>query len=198
MTRWTWPLMAMLLVGQAVAQEPRYVDPDPAASYLGYPPGGRVKFRAMIQASLQKNPRNVSALVHRAHLYGEMGDRERERRDYDAALAASEPASPQRRHVHWSRGWSRYDQGDIEGALSDWAEAERLHGGRPGWITYTRALAYWSANDPVAALHWYDLAVDGNPEWGAEEGMAKRIRYWSDPQQVQMRALYLRWKAERG
>lgn len=195
MRRWTWPLAAMLLVGHAVAQEPRYVDPDPAASYLGYPPGGRVRFRSMIQAALQKNPRNVSALVQRAHLYGEMGDRERELRDYDAALGASEPASPQRRHVHWSRGWSRYDQGDIEGALSDWAEAERLHGGRPAWVTYTRALAYWTVGDHATALHWYALAASGYPEWGTDEGMEQRIRYWSKPQQARMRALYAHWKA---
>lgn len=195
MTRWAWLWVAMLVIGQAVAQDSPYLDQDPAASYLGYPPGGRVKFRAMIQAALQKNPRNVSALVHRAHLYGEMGDRERELRDYDAALSASEPASPQRRHVHWSRGWSRYDQGDIEGALADWAEAERLHGGRPAWVTYTRALAYWTAGDHATALHWYALAASAYPEWGTDAGMEQRIRYWSRPQQTQMRAVYARWKA---
>jgi hypothetical protein len=62
-------LAVCCLAASLSAQEPRtvYQDRDPAASYLVTPPGGRARFKAMIEASLRKNPKNSVALTHRAY-----------------------------------------------------------------------------------------------------------------------------------
>ena len=61
-------LFACCIVANLPAQEAKtlYQQRDPAASYLVTPPGGRAQFKAVIEASLRKNPRNSAALTHRA------------------------------------------------------------------------------------------------------------------------------------
>ena len=46
-----------------------YRDDDPAASYLGIPPGGRQAVRQALNAAIRKNPHNSVALSHRAYLF---------------------------------------------------------------------------------------------------------------------------------
>jgi tetratricopeptide (TPR) repeat protein len=135
------------------------------------------------------------ALTHRAYLFNDMGDAQRAVRDFDAALAASEPGSVQARHVHWSRGWARYDTGDVNGALADWNESARLHGGKPYWLPYTSALGYWTLGDAESALRWFGIAAASRPEWVTDEGVREKTRYWSKQQQAGMWGLYQAWKA---
>ena len=174
-----------------------YTDADPSAVAWQPAPGGRGRYRELLNAELQRHPRNVVARVHRAYLLDRAGDHERARRDYDAALAAAAPNGPQHRHVLWSRGWSRYAMGDVTGALEDWHESVRQHGGRPFWAAYTFALAYWTQNDVAKALAWYDAAVDSNAEWGTKAGMDDGISHWQPEQRERMRALFEAW-AETG
>lgn len=170
-----------------------YLDDDPSASYLPTPTGRRAGFRQTINAAIQKNPRNVSALAHRAYLFMEGGDYARARRDFDAALAAAEPGGPHERHVLWSRGWASYEQEDYAATFSDWQRAIDLHGGQPFWAAYSLALLYWTTGQADLALLWYAAAVGANPEWGTAEGVERRIRRWSPPQQERMRALFADW-----
>ena len=177
----------------ALQPDGRYLDDDPSASYLSTPPGNRSRFRQLIDASIRKNPRNVSALSHRAYLFMEAGDHARARRDFDAALAAAEPGGPHERHVRWSRGWASYEQADYAATLSDWQRAIELHGGRPFWAPYSLALLYWTTGQADLALQWYDAAVQSDQDWATADGMAHRTRRWSPPQQARMQELFAAW-----
>lgn len=170
-----------------------YTDADPAAVAWRPAPGNRGRYRQLLDTELQRHPRNVAARVHRAYLLDRAGDHERARRDYAAALDAAVPNGLEHRHILWSRGWSRYDMGDVAGALDDWRESVRLHGGRPFWAPYTLALAYWTLDDRAQALAWYAAAVDSNAQWGAEAGMEDRTRQWRPEQRERMRALFEAW-----
>ena len=172
-----------------------YRDRDPAASYVAPPPGGRARFKAAIEATLRKNPENPVALTHRAYLFNDMGDTRRALRDYDAALAASAGDSLRTRHVYWSRGWSRYDAGDVAGAITDWHAAGKLHGGAPHWLPYTLALGYWTLGESQPALQWYGVAVASNPAFGTDDGLQEKISRWDARQQAMMRSLHAAWMA---
>ena len=194
-----WMFLLCLVPGHAMAARlPGYVlysDSDPAASYLGIPPGGRQAVRQAVNAAIRKDPRNAVALSHRAYLFVDSGDLKRARRDFDAALASAEPGSDPARNVLWSRGWANYDLGEVDAALADWEQALALHGGHPYWATYTLALGYWTRGDADAALAWYSAAVEAVPVMGTAAGMEQRIRHWRAPQQLHMRALFAAWKA---
>ena len=175
----------------------RYADPDPAASYMSIPPGRRAAFRKMVNAAIQKNPRNSVALSHRAYLFAESGDPVRAKRDFDAALESAGQDDVYKRHVLWSRGWVNYDLGSTDLALEDWGKAEQLHGGYPYWVPYTYALAYWTMGAKPLALQWFDVTVRAMPEWGQDAGFEQKIKHWRPQQQTQMRALFAEWRSRR-
>lgn len=172
-----------------------YAEEDPAAVAWHPPPGQQAKFRELLNKELRRHPRNVVARVHRAYLLDRAGSHERAQRDYDAALEAAAPQGLEHRHILWSRGWSRYDMGDVTGALGDWRECVRQHGGRPHWVAYTFALAYWTLDDRAQALAWYEAAVASNKEWGTEAGMTERTKRWRPEQRERMEALFRHWDA---
>lgn len=179
------------------AASAQYADPDPAASYVSIPPGRRATFRKMVNAAIQKNPRNSVALSHRAYLFAESGDPVRAKRDFDAALESAGQDVVYERHVLWSRGWVNYDLGSTDLALEDWGKAEQLHGGHPYWIPYTYALAYWTMGAKPLALQWFDATVRAIPEWGQDAGFEQKIKHWRPQQQTQMRALFAEWRSRR-
>lgn len=191
-------LFAMPVEAVESPNERLYNEPDPAAAAIKAPPGMQSKLRAMINATLRKNPRNVPALVHRAYSFLNAGDTERAIRDFDAAAAAVEPASDYERHLLWSRGWANYDMDRYEEALHDWQRAAQLHGGHPFWLPYSYALLYWTMDEKEVALDWFDAAVASTPEWGIAEGMEGRIRHWRPRQQQRMRELFATWLARQG
>lgn len=173
-----------------------YADDDPAGYYLSPPPGMRAKFRAMVNAALMKNPRNVAALTHRAYLFLDGGDLERAVRDFNAAVEAAEPGSPEERHLLWSRGWANYDLARYEDTRRDWQRAVQLHGGHPYWASYSFALLYWTLGEHDAALTWFDATAASLPEWRTADGVEAKIKFWSPNQQEQMRALFAAWRAK--
>ncbi|MCI4567668.1 tetratricopeptide repeat protein [Lysobacter sp. CFH 32150] len=188
-----------LFVGMSTAwsSEPGhalYDHEDPAAFYLQAPPGGKAGLRKAINASLQRDPRNVAALVQRAYDFKDRGDLPRAVRDFDAALTAAEPGSANERHVLWSRGWVHYDLGDAAAALRDWQRAAELHKGRPRWVTYSYALAYGTMGQMGQAIGWYDAAVAAMPEWGSEAGFAERTKHWRDAQRSELRVVFEAWQ----
>ena len=174
-----------------------YRDRDPAAMGYHARPGQKNKLRNAVRRTLKKDPQNVAALSQRAYWHAESGDIESAQRDYEAAMAASTDNPANRARVHWSRGWSRYGQGDVPGALADWSQAERLHGGHPFWVPYTYALAYWTLGDQDRALTWYDVAVASNPSWGDEAAMKKRSSFWKDREKEKLQALFAAWQESR-
>jgi tetratricopeptide (TPR) repeat protein len=190
-----FPILLLAPVTDMPGPEPvSYADRDPAASYVSSPPGRRAAYRQMVNAAIQKNPRNSVALSHRAHLFVEGGDPVRAKRDFDAALASAGDDKVYQRSVLWSRGWVNYDLGSTDLALEDWRKAEQLHGGHPSWVTYTYALAYWTMGAAPLALQWFDATVRAMPVWGSDDGFEQKIKRWKPQQQTQMRALFSEWR----
>lgn len=175
----------------------RYEDPDPAATYPRPAPGNRAQFRQYLNAQLRKNPDNPIPLVQRAYLHARGGQHEAAARDYDHAIRVTAPDSEQRRNVFWSRGWMRYENSDAAAALDDWTQALRLHGGHPGWSSYTLALAYWTLGKRELAFAWYDKAVQVDGKWRDAATLEDNIRYWRDPQNAAIRALQAAWRDDR-
>ena len=174
-----------------------YRDRDPAAMGYQARPGQKNKLRNAVRRTLQKDPQNVAALSQRAYWHAESGEIEAAQRDYEAAIAASADNPANRARVLWSRGWSHYGQGDVPGALADWSQAERLHGGHPFWVPYTYAVAYWTLGDRDRALAWYDVAVASRSAWGDEGGMKDLTRHWNDREKEQLLALFAAWQDSR-
>ena len=191
-------LLPAAWAGDEALMPGRYDADDPAAKAWQAPPGRKAKFRELLDAELRRNPRNVSARVHRAYLFDRAGDHAQAQRDYDAALEAATPGGLEHRHVLWSRGWSRYDMGDVGGALQDWQECVRLHGGRPYWVPHTFALAYWTQGDSAQALAWYAAAAASYAPWRTEAGMTDKTRHWRPEQRERMQALFEAWHAGNG
>ena len=181
----------------AMAGTPVYRDRDPAALGLHTRPGSRNKLRHAVERTLKKDPQNVAALSQRGYWHAEEGEDELARQDYDAAMAASADNPANRARVHWSRGWSRYGRGDIAGAIDDWHQAEVLHGGKPYWVPYTYAVAYWTLGDRDRALVWYDVAVASNARWGEKSDMKKLTSHWRDGEKQQLHALFAAWQGSR-
>lgn len=86
---------------------------------------------------------------------------------YQRAVSAAGSNRERLRHVLWSRGWARLYSGDMQGALEDWRDAAKLHGGKPEWYPYTVALAYWHAGSRPLGMRWFEASQlasqpDGN------------------------------------
>ncbi len=97
------------------------------------------------------------------------GDRAVAEARYQRAVDAAGKNKDTLRHVLWSRGWARLYSGDNEGALLDWRDAAKLHGGKPDWYPHTLALAYWRAGERAVALRWFEasqLAQDPKGKYG--------------------------------
>lgn len=197
-------LLGPLLIGAKAAAaadagpDPvRYADFDPMAVYVRPTPGGNVNFRIWLDQQIRQNPKNTALLTHRAYLWARAGERERAERDYDRAMTISASDDPKRRGVLWSRGWMRYETGNAAGALDDWKESVRLHGGHPSWSPYTLALAYWTVGERELAFAWFDKYVENAEDWRGRETVERDAKHWRDPQRSAMLALHSAWDVDR-
>ena len=83
------PIIA-LAAGHAAPPLPEpgavYVQRDPAAIAMHPRPGDNARFRRQLNATIQANPRNSAALIHRAYLFHASGDIEEGDRDFERVL----------------------------------------------------------------------------------------------------------------
>lgn len=172
-----------------------YNDRDESARAVKPKPGARAHFRKELNATLSRDPDNVVALTLRGYLFVRSGDEMRARRDYERALTAASYGSPSHRQALWSFGWALYDMQDIDGALRVWELCARLHGGRPSWVPYTYALAYWTRRDTASALAWYDAAVRSDPRRGDAASLVELVAHWRPAQRKEMISLFDAWVA---
>lgn len=77
---------------------------------------------------------------------------------YQRAVDAAGDDPKKLRHVLWSRGWGRLYSGDNDGALADWRDAARLHGGKPEWLPHTLAVGYWRRGDRSVGMQWFEAS----------------------------------------
>ena len=97
----------------------------------------------------------------------------------EAGLAAAKQRFPDSVGVHWSEGWIRLNLLDFEGALVAWQQAERLHGGQPFWVPYSKAIALMGAGDGEAALAWWQVAQRAfQPELDTAAAARNRFQHW--------------------
>ena len=93
----------------------------------------------------------------------------------EAGMLAAKQRYPDSVGVHWSEGWIRLNLRDYEGALAAWSVAERLHGGQPFWVPYTKAIALAGLGDDEAALAWWRVAQRSHaPELDSAAGARQR------------------------
>ncbi len=109
----------------------------------------------------------LQALVGQMEHLG--GDRAAAEARYQHAVDAAGKNDKRLRHVLWSRGWARLYSGDNEGALLDWREAAKLHGGKPEWYPHTLALAYWRAGQRAVGMQWFEASQIASHPQGIDQ-----------------------------
>lgn len=133
-------------------------------------------------------------LTERGYVRHQLGQRDAAEADFARAKVLSANDAVQSRRVHWSHGWAMFDAGHYPAALEAWAEAERLHGGRPFWVPYTRMLAEWQLGRRDLAMALYATAVNGDASWGAERGLAAKTANWPKSQSDVAAAIHHAWR----
>jgi hypothetical protein len=148
---------------------------------------------------LQYDPENVNARMQNAELLIARGLRQRGLDEYAYALRLAGSNPKQLRTVHWNYGWALYKVGEPRGALSQWIQAEKLHGGHPQWAPTTFAIGLWAAQEPELALTFYRSAVRSNPRrWGEIAGLKESTRNWNDDQKAAIETVYTAWRKSVG
>jgi tetratricopeptide (TPR) repeat protein len=155
--------------------------------------------RQMFEQVLQYDPENVNARIQNAELLIGRGVRQRGLDEYAYALrlAGSDPLK--QRTVYWNYGWALFAGGEGRGAVTQWMQAERLHGGRPAWVPTTYAMGLWMAGEKDLALQFYRAAVRSFPRrWGVASGMQEATRGWTPKQKQVIEEVYAAWRENVG
>jgi hypothetical protein len=130
---------------------------------------------AVAEARAKGPSPGVRNATQHAYLLSLRGDRA----GAEAGLAAAKQRYPDSVGVHWSEGWIRLNLLDFEGALVAWQQAERLHGGQPFWVPYTKSIALMGLGDGEAALAWWQVAQRAYaPELASADAARKRFQHW--------------------
>lgn len=156
---------------------------------------GDSRARKTHEQILQYDPENVTARMQNAELLIARGMRQRGLDEYAYALRLAGTDQKKLRTVHWNYGWALYRVGEARGAISQWMEAEKLHGGRPTWAPTTYAIGLWKAEQRELAVQFYKSAVRSNPRrWGEASGLKEATRTWSADQKLAIEAVYAAWR----
>jgi TonB family protein len=160
--------------------------PDPDSSYMDGDPAvaGGIDPRwkpwnpqhLAVSAARAKGPSaDVRNSTQNAYLLSLRGDRA----GAEAGLATAKQRHPDSVGVHWSEGWIRLNLLDFEGALVAWQQAQRLHGGSPFWVPYTKSIALMGLGDGEAALAWWQVAQRAYaPELATANAARQRFQHW--------------------
>lgn len=159
------------------AADAKYMDADPEI-----PGGADPRWKpwnpthlAVAKARAQGPSPDVRNATQHPYLLSLRGDRA----GAESGLAAAKQRFPDSVGVHWSEGWMRLNLLDFEGALVAWQEAQRLHGGQPFWVPYSKAIALMGAGDGEAALAWWRVAQGAlAPELDTAGAARNRFQHW--------------------
>ena len=176
-----------------------YGEDDPAAVAPKRVDSSDSRGLKVLEQVLQYDPENVSARVQNAELMIARGMRQRGLDEYLYALRLAQADEKKRRMVHWNYGWALFDGGEARGAVSQWMQAEALHGGRPQWVPTTYAIGLWEAQERELAIKFYKSAVRSFPRrWGEAGGLEDATRNWNPNQKLTIKAVYAAWRAGLG
>lgn len=176
-----------------------YGEDDPAAVAPKRVDSSDSRGLKVLEQVLQYDPENVSARVQNAELMIARGMRQRGLDEYLYALRLAQADEKKRRMVHWNYGWALFNGGEARGAVSQWMQAEALHGGRPQWVPTTYAIGLWEAQERELAIKFYKSAVRSFPRrWGEAGGLEEATRNWNPNQKLAIKAVYAAWRASLG
>jgi TonB family protein len=129
---------------------------------------------------------SLRRLTNHPYLLSLRGDRE----GAEAGLAKARAQYPNSVALHWSEGWIRLNLLDFEGALVAWQQAERLHGGQPFWVPYTKAIALVGVGDDTAALAWWQVAQRAlAPDLDTATDARQRFSHWRVTEKILLEEL---------
>lgn len=152
-----------------------------------------------LEQILQYDPDNVNARIQNAELLIGRGVRQRGLDEYAYALRLAGSDEKKLRTVYWNYGWALFAGGEARGAVTQWMQAERLHGGRPEWVPTTYAMGLWAAGEKDLALQFYRAAVRSFPRrWGVAAGVQEATRGWSPKQKLTIEQVYAAWRENVG
>lgn len=172
-----------------------YGDDDPAAVAPKRIDPTDNRARQTLEQILQYDPENVNARLQNAELLIARGMKQRGLDEYAYALRLAGTNQKLLRTVHWNYGWALYGVGEARGAISQWMQAEKLHGGHPQWAPTTYAIGLWAADERELALRFYKSAVSSNPRrWGEAAGLKESTRDWSAAQKQAIETVYAEWR----
>jgi TonB family protein len=155
----------------------RYLDGDAAVSGAADPrwkpwDPSSVELARVMSNQPGANPRHAT---QHAFLLSLRGDRS----GAEAGIAAAKQRFPDSEAVYWSEGWIRLNLLDFEGSLLAWQQAERLHGGQPYWVPYSKAIALIGLGDQAAALAWWGVAQRSHgPELASADAARAKFQHW--------------------
>lgn len=100
--------------------------------------------------------------------------------------------------VYWSAGWTLLNLGNASAALAVWQRAEDLHGGRPFWVPYSKAVALMGQGETEAALAWWSVAQSSlAPHLDTSAQALRHFKYWR-PKERELLAALLDAQQRRG
>ncbi len=126
----------------------------------------------------RRNAPSINALrvaTRRAYERSLVGDRS----GAAAGIGNAKKRFPDSVGIHWSEGWVRLNLLDFQGALTAWQVAEGLHGGKPYWVPYSKAVALMGSGDLDAALAWWQVAQRSMaPALDLPADVRNRFQHW--------------------
>lgn len=141
---------------------------------------------AVAKARAQGPDPGVRHATQHAYLLSLRGDRA----GAEAGLLAAKQKYPDSIGVHWSEGWIRLNLLDFEGALVAWQQAQRLHGGQPFWVPYSKAIALMGLGDGEAARAWWQIAQQAYaPELDSAAAARNKFQHWRSTEKTLLEEL---------
>ena len=129
--------------------------------------------------TIARNPRNVEAAAHLAHIAMEGGRPELGRELYERASRLVSPSHRLYRPLLWNQGWDLFRAGDADGALAKWQVLLADRAVNATWMPPTFALAMWTVGRHDEAVHWYAAAVRSEPAlWTTADRHAGLLPDW--------------------
>jgi tetratricopeptide (TPR) repeat protein len=112
---------------------------------------------------------------------------------YGRAIARLDINNGLWRPIKWTYGWDLYRSGDVEGALSQWAELAK-RGVTASWMPPTFALALWKLGRRDEAIRWYAAAVRTEPgKWSTPARYPQLLPQWRDDERATLAEVQAAW-----